>query len=391
MVMGRLPILSFALSFFFYNASLGIMTPFLQLFLKGKGYSASLIGVMLGVYELAGVLGPIALGALGDRTGHFRRIMSGSILLVVGLFVLQYFNTLTAVAFLLIAPMGFLYKSHFSLIDAYASHTLPGFEQNYGKARLAGSLGFFSAALVVQLTGWIDASSLVSIITGFGLMAVTYAVFVQFLPRARVHIDAAPPKITLAALRSFPPVFWAGIAIVFLMIMAMASHYYFFSLFVQERFGVSRVSGFWAIGPLAEVPFIFFSGYLIRRFNISRLLLVSLGAGTVRLYIYFLTPTIAPLYVVQILHGLTYGTLHTSALAFIRRRSPVEHRGLGIALYIAIGFGLAGFVGSSLGGRIVDLYGYNVLYGGYGLLPLIAMVLVLINRKQIDQISPLPV
>lgn len=34
--MGRLPILSFALSFFFYNASLGIMTPFLQLFLKGK-------------------------------------------------------------------------------------------------------------------------------------------------------------------------------------------------------------------------------------------------------------------------------------------------------------------------------------------------------------------
>jgi len=386
----RAPILLFSFSYLFYNASLGVMTPFLPLFLRGKGYSAVIIGLLLGVFQLAGVFGPVALGTLGQKTGRYRHVMSGSILVVLVLFAAAYFNTIPGIAFALIAPMGFLYRSHLSLIDSHASRVLHGFEANYGKARLAGSLGFVASAAVVQVTGWITASSLPSIVIGFGILAALYAIAAQFLPPPRERSHTELPGLSLGALGAFPGMFWVGILVVFLMIFAMSSHYQFFSLYVTDRFGIERVTGFWAIGPLAEAPFIFFSGYLIRRFRISSLLTVSLIAGTVRLFIYVLTPVVWPLYVVQVLHGFNFGTLHTSAVTFIRRQSPPQYRGLGIAIYTAIGFGLSGFIGSSVGGFIVEHLGYTWLYSIYGLLPLLAVGLVIFYRAQFDARVNLP-
>jgi PPP family 3-phenylpropionic acid transporter len=377
-------IFEFGTNFFFYNASIAVMTPFLQLFLKAKGFSITWVGSLIGSYELAGIVGTLFLGNFLDRSGRYRAVMTASIGGVLLFFFILYLNTSSVAALFCIVPIGFLYKPHFSLIDALASRNMPRFEENYGKARLAGSIGFVCAAGGIQLTGWVTDTSLLSIVLGFGFFAVLYMFSIQIIPQSRTRSGKALFTFDHKSFASFTPTFWLGLFVIFLMGFGISSHYYFFSLFVKSRFQVPNVGGFWAIGPLAEIPFIFFSGLLIKRFGIARLWIVSLVTATARLYLYVFSSSILPLYFLQLLHGITYGLMHTTSIAFIRRHSRDDNRGLAMAVYIAIGIGFAGFIGGFLGGRIVDTGGFTSLYLTYGTFPLLAALLVAGKRNALD-------
>ena len=377
-------IFEFGMNFLFYNASIAVLTPFLQLFLKAKGFSLTWIGSLIGSFELAGIAGTLFLGNLLDGYGRYRAVMTASVGAVLVLFSLLYLNDAAWAALLCIIPMGFLYKPHFSLIDALASSSMPRFEDNYGKARLAGSIGFVCVAAGIQLTGWVTDASLPSIVAGFGIFALLYMLSIQVLPGKPMHAARPPLRFDPKSLTGLTPTFWLGLFVIFLMGLGISSHYQFFSLYVRSRFQVDNVGGLWAIGPLAEIPFIFFSGKLIRRFGIARLWMLSLAAAALRLYLYVLSSSILPVYFLQLLHGITYGLMHTTSVAFIRRHSGSENRGLAMALYIAFGIGFAGFIGGFLGGRIVELGGFAPLYLIYGTLPLGGALLVAAKRRRLD-------
>jgi PPP family 3-phenylpropionic acid transporter len=72
----------------------------------------------------------------------------------------------------------------------------------------------------------------------------------------------------------------------------------------------------------------------------------------------------------QLLHALTFGTFHTAAVAYVNAKIPAERRGLGMAIYNAIGIGLASFLASIAGGYIVEAHGYTVLFLSYAAVPL---------------------
>jgi PPP family 3-phenylpropionic acid transporter len=158
----------------------------------------------------------------------------------------------------------------------------------------------------------------------------------------------------------------------------------FFSLYVVEELKVDTVALMWALSAGSEIPFIFLSAVLIRRFGAARLLAVSAAGVAARLAVYVLFPTFAGAVAGQPLHALFFGLFHPAAVAFVATKVPTERRGVGMAMYLSLGIGLPTFLGSAAGGFIVEAAGYRVLFASFIVFALASLVLFALTRKILE-------
>ena len=374
-------------------SSYAILTPYLPLYLKARGFPPSRIGLLLGSLELAGIAGPILVASLADRRTAYRAFLAAALLLPALLLVPLQLSTTLPLAFLCIAGIGFAYRSAIPLLDSLVGRVLPDPTGQYGRIRVAGSIGFIATSLFFQITGLISGDSALSILTSFAATVVLAAGTIAFLPRVP-HLTRVPQAARAVVSRTpasgFDASFWAVIGVIFLARFGISAYYSFFSLFLLERFALTNVSLIWAIGSVAEIATIFFSGLLIARFGIRRLLLVSLAAISLRLAICGLSPSLLLVAGVQLLHAFTFGTLHTASVAYVNQKIGSPRRGLGMAIYNAIGIGVPNFIASSVAGYLLEARGYSTLFLVYAAVPILGILILaafgrrLLPRKGFD-------
>ncbi len=374
---GRRVAVSGIANYFFLSLSSAILAPYLQLYLKARGLSPSRIGILLGVLELAGVGGPILLGRLADKRSVYRVLLAACFVLPAIVFLPMQLTTLFPVYLACIVVMGFTYRATIPLLDSLVSRILPDPTQQYGPLRVAGSIGFMGMSLFLQLTGLVSGDSSLSILIGFGTCAVVAALGVALLP------PAPPAPVAHGAVSDgkgeFDLKFWIVIGVIFLGRFGIGAYYSFFSLYLKQTFPHAGVSLLWAIGPLAEAGPILFSGPIIRRFGIRSLLIVSLAAVSVRLGLFIVAPSILVVALAQLLHGFTFGTFHTSAVAYINGRIGPARRGMGMAIYNSVGLGLSAFFASVVGGFLLEAHGFVFLFVSYAAVPLLGIVVLVVS------------
>lgn len=370
-----------------------ILTPYLQLYLKARGFTPSRIGLLLGCLELAGIAGPIFVASLADRRTAYRAFLSAAFVLSALLFIPLQLSTTLPLALLCIAGIGFAYRSAIPLLDSLVGRVLPDPTGQYGRIRVAGSVGFILTSLFFQLTGLISGDSAMSILLSFAATAVLAAGAVAFLP----HVPRAshgspspsmPPGLNAsiglkARGNGFDLAFWAVIGVIFLARFGISAHYSFFSLYLKERFALTNVSMIWAIGAVAEIATIFFSGRLIARFGIRTLLIVSIAGVSLRLAIYGLSPSLVLVVAAQLLHAFTFGTLHTASVAYINQKIGGPRRGLGMAIYNAVGIGVPNFIASSAGGFLIEARGFSTLFLVYAAVPVLGILILAAFGKRL--------
>jgi len=278
--------------------------------------------------------------------------------------------------------MGFVIKSPASLMDAHYGQNIPNAEESYGKARLFGSLGFFTIAMLIQLTVIVEASRPLTIFRAFSILLAISMALLIFLPKADQHKHEKEKTSFLSKVKTFPLVFWAGLGIAFFNHLGMSGHYTFFSLLMSNKFGRADVGGLWAIGPLFELPLFFFSAWLLQKLGLKKLWIIGLAAGFIRMQVYSLSSTILPLYVVQIFHSVSFGFNHLCMITLITRFVPTESRGLAMALFSAVSMGLSLFVGGFLGGWILHHSGYTLLFQVLSAAPLLGIVMAGLFLKE---------
>jgi len=373
------------LNFFLLFSANAVMAPFLQIFLKRQGFSASEIGILLGIYELVGVAGPLVMGRLADRTRHYRLFLFLCITGALAAFLPMEWVSGMGPMFPLIAVLGWCYRSCIPLQDSLAGRLLEDPTRQYGKVRIMGSISYILLLSFFSLSGVLGGSATKPILVAFSVCAVATALSVPLLPRVTAERAASASREEKGNLKDFDASFWTVIFLIFLARFGMSAHYSFFSLYLQQQLGVGDAVGFvWAIGSIVEMPILWFSGALIRRFGIRALLLASLLAVCLRLAIYGLFPSLPVVLAAQVLHAFTLGVLLSVSVAFVNRKVRDRNRGLGMAIYQAVGIGLAAFLGSSIGGYIVERSGFSSLFLGYAVPPLAGAVLLLLSWKRLD-------
>jgi len=144
---------------------------------------------------------------------------------------------------------------------------------------------------------------------------------------------------------------------------------------LTEELGWNAVGAMWALSAICEMPFIILSWNLIQGKSPMAMVAVSSGAIVVRLLVYALFPTPAGAICGQVLHSLCYGLFQPAAMAFINLKTPPEDRTTGMALYMGVGMGLPAFLGSALGGSVVEALGYRWLFGLFSLFAVASLAL----------------
>ena len=211
---------------------------------------------------------------------------------------------------------------------------------------MAGSVGFITISLLVQLTGIVSGASRLSIVLAFACTAVLSAAATGFIPPAP-KAAATEGEAKSRGGNGFDLRFWTVIAVIFLGRFGIGAYYSFFSLYLHDTFGLTGVSLLWAIGAVAEMPWIFFSGRLITRFGIRALLIVSLAAVSARLSLFIVAPSLLVVGLAQLLHAFTFGTFHTASVAYINEKISRARSGIGMAVYNSVGVGLSSFLASA--------------------------------------------
>jgi len=363
----------YSLIYFCLFAAISSLNPFFPLVLQSKGFTPARIGQLLGSYEFFSILGLLLIGHFYDKIKSPKRTVFFIAVLCMGLLFSIAGTHSQTLLIPLTLGLGFVIKSPASLVDAHYGQIMPDPQKTYGKARLFGSLGYFSIAMIIQITQWVEGSRPFTVFAGYSLLILSAVLLLMRLPTSPQTGEHQDSVSFMKTARSFPRIYWIGLSIAFLNFLGMSGHYTFFSLLLKNKFGIQNIGGFWAIGPLFEIPLFFFSGWLLKKIGLKFLWVICLAAGVIRMQVYSLAETPTPLYIVQILHSFSFGLNHLAIVTLISKTTSSASRGLAMSIYTAVGMGLSLFIGGFLGGWILECSDYHHLFQFFSVFPLLGI------------------
>ncbi len=383
-------VLRFSINYFIFFAAMATVVPYMQQILKMQGFRAYEIGLLLGIFEITGIFGPLLIGWLADKIGKYRLIL---LVLTVGSgvsFLFFIFNIGFTAAILILILFGMMYRPIASLTDALASRTLTDVVKQYGHARIWGSIGFVGISFFYQIWGFLDTSSPVRIVSVFIVLMASLFLSNLSLPKVKIskieksrrnHPDIKMKESLATVLTSMPAPFWIGISAAFIIKMGMSGYYSFFSIYLNDIYNLKGISGVWGLGAMAEIPVVLWGSRFVVRYGVAKMLGLAALGTVIRMFIYALAPPLPVMLMGQLLHALSFGLLHITIIVLINHQIPEKSRAIAMAIFGGISYGLAGFIGSSVSGFILDSYGFSMMYFFCGIVTLGAVFLIIRFRK----------
>ena len=342
--------------YFFYFSILGVLVPYWGLYLKHLGFNAVQIGQLVAIISLTKIVSPMLWSWLSDRFGHTMRMvrLSSFVSFIFFCFVFVS-NTYWAMAWSILA-FSFFWNA-----------TLPQFEMNtfehlgkknlkqYSQIRVWGSIGFI---VTVILIGFLTEQQSISILPAISAvlffmlwlmsLKVTDAITEHHVKNTQGFFAIIKQKQVMVLL-----------AVILLSQLSHGAYYSFFSIYLEETgYSETSIGFFWSLAVLAEVIVFLVMHHFISTIGVHRLLGLSLVLTAIRwLMIAFLIDYAVIVLIAQILHAATFGVFHVVIVYIVTQYFSPNHKSLGQALYVSVGFGIGGAVGAVLAGAKWESWG----------------------------------
>ena len=372
---------------FFFQATVAVVAPYTQIVFRNKGYSHSLVGVVIALGQVASIIFPIIMATISDRTRKTKLMV---ILMMVGSVALLIPSALSDS--LVLTVMFFFMASSFfwslnPMMDGYQNRLFKGNASAYGTARAMGTLGYVVALIVFGLSGFPDETNNRSICL---CLLIVAAVFLAVMSRSPKDVPAEASRSSesrkVFSFSWFSGKYYLMILIVALSRIAHAVPDKLLASYMTEELGFGgSFTLFIALGAFSEFLMMVVGGNLLQKGKASPYLFVLLSSAglSVRLMIYYLFRNIWAFTFAQLFHSLTFGALHIGMAKFIAQNVDKEHYSLAMSVYWAIGTNLPSTLGVLFGGFVIDSLGYPSLFVLYTIFPLIAVVLCILFRSKL--------
>lgn len=349
----------FYLFYFFIFMGNAVYGTFIPLYFHEVGFDKSQIGVLLSAGPLVAILAQPTWGAWGDRAKTKNSML---LLLIAGsggsmlLFPLsgQFVYLLG-----MVCVFTFFQASIFALGDAITLEELDRRKHgNFGRIRLAGTIGF---ALMSIVFGLVAEKRVDLLFAAYALvMAVSFSIVLRF-PAVAGHQSKGSPVRIWVLVRNRKLVLY--LAVNFALHVTLGYYYTFFPLYFQEAGGNSSWLG-WSmvISSLSEIPFLLLSGKIFKRIQVHRILLVAGAASALRWFLFYVIENPYWMLPVQLLHGLIFIVLSVTMATVINREVPVELKASGQTLNGLLSLGVARVIGSFAGGLASEAFGMRQVF-----------------------------
>jgi PPP family 3-phenylpropionic acid transporter len=375
------------LTYLLYFGQLGILTPYLGVFLDGRGFSSTDIGTLLAIITLTRIIGPSLWAGLADKYETPLKIMQIgcflSAFLFAGVFIAEGFIELT----LVFGLMMMFWTAVLPQLEVITLQHLKSSRISYGKIRLWGSVGFILFAVA---TGKIidshgsESSMLVSFLVLFALFLSS--LFIKVAKRTSTP-SRQSGAWDLALQRPFVVFILSSVLIQ----MSFGAFYGFFALYLRDLgYNGTQTGLLIALGVLAEVGMFLISSTIIERLGVRLTLFLCLFLTAVRWWVLGVYGGVLLLVVIaQCLHALSFGLTHATSVHFVHHFFPTRFQSRGQAIYISFSFGLGGAVGSYVSGYLwSNGSGAQLAFTVAGAMSLVgAFALFLTSKQSMDKQS----
>jgi PPP family 3-phenylpropionic acid transporter len=349
----------------------GASLPFMPVWFKAHGLSGVQIGIILAAPSFARTLaGPgLALWADGFRLrrtpivwlGAGAACCFGAIGFVHGFWAWLAAWTLGSTLLGMLSPLTDVIALRGSRRDGFS----------YGAPRGVGSVGYVVGN--VGMGAVMQRASIASVLVWTVAAAALAGVCARLLPAEPVHEAGEPPRRSdlakgLAGLLRDPTFMLAIVSIG--LIQASHGFYYAFSTLLWRRQGLpeSMIGLLWGFGVTAEVLFMWFLEPWRRRIGPVRLLLVGGGGAVLRWSLMALSPGPAALFVIQVLHAVTFTATFMASLRLIEQLSPPQSASAAQTLNSVFSGGVMMGLVTLASGPMFDSWGF----GGYAVMAAVA-------------------
>jgi PPP family 3-phenylpropionic acid transporter len=364
--------------YFMYYAAAAALIPFLIVYYQDLGLTGTQIGFLASIPPLVSLFSAPFWGALADMTQRHKLslliAMSGAILLALAL------SAFTAFAWLIPVVIMFAFFSSpiMPLVDNTTMDLLEGEKKHYGRIRLWGAVGWGIAAPVV---GWlIEAGSIAwafrsyAVIMALGLLN-TLRIPVSGRIRSTFR-EGAQTLLTNPRWLVFLVVAFSGG-----MALSMISNFLF--IFLRNLKADEFLLGLTlTAATLSELPVLYFSERLLRRWNVRQLMKVAMLFFAIRALAYSLIKTPWLALPIQLLHGPTFSLMWFSGVSFADEIAPAGLGATAQGLFSGVMLGIGSAAGAFLGGLLYDHIGLVNMFRVTAMGSLFALGLILLMEKK---------
>ena len=338
-------------SYFAYFSILGLVVPFLSVFLDGRGYNSLEIGEILAIFTATKIVGPTLWAMMADKSGKQLSIIRlGSGLSLLSFSLLFWVSGYWPITFVL-ALFSLFWTAILPQLEVMTMASIKRSAKIYARVRLWGSIGFIILAVIAG-----------EVIEQFSSEAFTYigwlillALFISSLLlkqpfKAKSSTQETSSLIAKILLPSFLFFFISGL----LLQVSFGPYYSFFALYLRDMTYPSYAVGLYiSLGVVAEIGIFFIAGRLYQLFGVRILIAFSLFATAVRWYItgHFAASAYV-LIIAQLLHAMSFGLYHSASIQYVQQHFNRDQQNRGQAIYIAGVYGVGGAIGAYVSGLL---------------------------------------
>ncbi|KAI8507924.1 hypothetical protein Bbelb_141640 [Branchiostoma belcheri] len=287
------------------------------------------------------------------------------------------------ILFFLLVPAQALQNASVPQADAHTMQLLKNNPSDYGKQRLWGAVGFGLASVIAgfamdnfsegrQNQDETDYSVTFYMFAGFGTATLLTVAF----GFEKWH-QARPQKM----FQSLQKLLRRPNELLFLVIMFIIGSSFgakanFLFWYLKDIGGSQLLLGLaLMISCMGELPFMFFSGKLIRKIGHQQVFQLALFCYAVKFLSYSLIPSPWWVLAIEPLHGITFGAMFSASVTYASLIAPPGMETTMQSIVGAVQFGVGFASGSLIGGAIFHAFGGVVLFRTYAVVCLVSCIL----------------
>ncbi|MBR5180392.1 MAG: MFS transporter [Lachnospiraceae bacterium] len=341
-----------------YCVCFGYMT----LYLSGKGYSASGIGIIAAVFGVVSTLMQPVIGHITDKALHGWKIsmlVSLAICLVLsaGLLMVDKFYVQGALFGLLIALVGAMMP----LINTICfSCTEDGMGVDFGSARGVGSLGYAAISILLGHLLKEHSENIIPLVAGALIPILALLIMIiPFVPGKRNLRNGVVDERKNTFINFFHQthgflLIWLGG--VLMMAFHCMTNTYMLQIVQKAGGGSDSLGVTLGIAAIMELPVMFAFGKISERFSLKSLFIVTGVAFITKALLYFAAENVYVIWTAQIFQMLSFALYANLTVIYAAKYVKKEFQTLGQSLMSAT-ISIGTVAGSLLGGFLLEKIG----------------------------------
>jgi nucleoside transporter len=353
-----------ALMMFLEYAIWGSWLPLLALYLgRFLHFSGTDIGWIFATQAIASVTAVFVSGQIADRLLSSERFLALSHLIAAAAMFTLAFQKAFWPFFLTMLVYAIVYVPTLSLTNAIAFHHLQDAQEQFGRVRLWGTIGWIAASwpFVFLLRGQEGAaleSALASIFFVAGGASLALAVVAFSLPATPPARAVAVKNAPLQALRLLAV---PSVAVLFVVTFLDALVHQCYFQWTSPFLSAIGVPENWimpamSLGQISEIATMAALGFFLKRLGWRWTMTLGILGHVVRFFVYAIGHPVWLVVGSNLVHGFCYAFFFASVYIFVDEHFPKDARASAQGLFNFLILGLGPFAGSLLWGRLGDAF-----------------------------------